>query len=168
MTIKAIQARFTSGNDIPVQKAMVPADEWHMAMAEIQVLKDEIIWKLSEVSQLQEQNTYLDKLASDAISTNDRQAMMLGEQEKVIEKLRKENEELLGIFKVKHHAALRFFEKEAALEAEIERLRKDAARYQWLRQGDNDEVVAKEDCRGPYLPRNEHLDAAIDAAMESR
>lgn len=36
MTIKAIEARFTSGNDIPVQKAMVPADEWKAAKAEIE------------------------------------------------------------------------------------------------------------------------------------
>lgn len=92
MTIKAIKARFTSGNDIPVQNATVPADEWRMAMAEIQVLKDEIIWNkmalenlekhcdervrnevhmfmrcrelAGQVAQLQEQNTMLDaKLA---------------------------------------------------------------------------------------------------------
>lgn len=84
-----------------------------------------------------------------------------------IERLRKENEKLLEIFKVKHHAALRFFEKEAAFEAEIERLRKDAARYRWIRHGDNDEIVMKGDCRGVYLPRNERLDAAIDAAMDA-
>ena len=53
-----------------------------------------------------------------------------------------------------------------ALCDEVERLRKDAARYQWIRHGDNDEIVMKGDCRGVYLPRNERLDAAIDAAMQ--
>jgi hypothetical protein len=44
----------------------------------------------------------------------------------------------------------------------------DARRYQWLRHGDNDETVL---CNGPvdksywYLPRNEKLDEAIDAAI---
>lgn len=49
---------------------------------------------------------------------------------------------------------------------EIERLQKDAARYRWIRHGDNDEIVMKGDCRGVYLPRNEHLDAAIDEQLE--
>ena len=82
MTIKHIQARFTSGNEIPIDKAMVPADEWRTAMAEIQVLKDEYICKLSEVSQLQEQNTYLDKVSAELQDLCDRQAKRLAEVEK--------------------------------------------------------------------------------------
>jgi hypothetical protein len=46
---------------------------------------------------------------------------------------------------------------------------KDADRYRWLRHGDNDELVLRHYIRGSiettYLPRNEALDAAIDAAM---
>lgn len=52
------------------------------------------------------------------------------------------------------------------LEVENEALRKDAERYQWLRHGDNDDVVMKGDCRGVYLPRNERLDLAIDEQIE--
>lgn len=46
--------------------------------------------------------------------------------------------------------------------------RDDAKRYQWLRHGDNDELVMASyaDGSGKYLPRNERLDAAIDAQME--
>lgn len=40
------------------------------------------------VIEMCDQIEYLDKLCSDAISTNERQAMMIGEQEKVIERLR--------------------------------------------------------------------------------
>lgn len=46
----------------------------------------------------------------------------------------------------------------------------DAARYRWLRQGDNDELVIQ---HGPvahdyhWLPRLERLDAMIDAAMRA-
>ena len=54
-----------------------------------------------------------------------------------------------------------------ALISEIERLRQerdglraDAARYRWLRHGDNDELVCV-----PWMLRNEKLDAAIDAAI---
>lgn len=56
----------------------------------------------------------------------------------------------------------------AALEQQLEAARKDAERYRWLRHGDNDEVVMQ---RGPvdmtyhWLPRNERLDAIIDAAI---
>ena len=48
---------------------------------------------------------------------------------------------------------------------------KKAKRYDWLRHGDNDEKVIM---RGPvahdfvYLPRNEKLDALIDAAMATQ
>lgn len=61
----------------------------------------------------------------------------------------------------------------AAKTAEVERLRKDAERYRWLRHGDNDELVLvtyerpTEMAPPAYLPRNEELDAAIDAAMET-
>lgn len=53
----------------------------------------------------------------------------------------------------------------SAAKVELER---DAARYRWLRHGDNDERVIQ---RGPvdmtyhWLPRNERLDAMIDAQM---
>lgn len=61
-----------------------------------------------------------------------------------------------------------------ASEAECEQIRADAARYRWLRQGDNDEQVmrfhewATEVCVDPppmYLPRLERLDRYIDAAI---
>jgi len=45
----------------------------------------------------------------------------------------------------------------------------DAARYRWLRHGDNDEdIIAYADDADPFswLPRNKELDAAIDAAMK--
>ena len=48
----------------------------------------------------------------------------------------------------------------------------DAARYQWLRHGDNDETVLQKykesvfDAPTMYLPRLSQLDKAIDAAME--
>lgn len=64
-----------------------------------------------------------------------------------------------------------------ALNAALERvkvLEADARRYQWLRYGDNDEVVLmvydgkvrRFDHRfdNAWLPRNEKLDAAIDVA----
>ncbi len=47
---------------------------------------------------------------------------------------------------------------------------RDAARYRWLRHGDNDELVLQ---RGPvaddyvYLPRNAKLDEMIDRHMQS-
>lgn len=43
----------------------------------------------------------------------------------------------------------------------------NAKRYEWLRHGDNDELVIVRNTQTglDYLPRNEHLDAAIDAAM---
>lgn len=53
-----------------------------------------------------------------------------------------------------------------ALIAKVEALEADAERYQWLRHGDNDELVFQ---RGPvdmsyvYLPRNCKLDEMIDA-----
>jgi hypothetical protein len=62
------------------------------------------------------------------------------------------------------------------LRAEIAELRKDADRYQWLREGNNDELVMfthdgtasrKFDPRfdNSWLLRKEKLDAAIDAAI---
>lgn len=59
---------------------------------------------------------------------------------------------------------------------ENEALAKKSARYDWLRRGDNDEKVlirylSKPDALdGPtmYLPREVHLDAAIDAAMQPK
>jgi len=54
-----------------------------------------------------------------------------------------------------------------SLAAENKVLREDAARYRWLRHGDNDEVILVP-CTWTttgYLPRNEELDAAIDAAL---
>jgi len=59
-----------------------------------------------------------------------------------------------------------------AILAEMGRLRADAARYRWLRHGDNDEKCVRfNDGRDAmtdpfaWLLRNEELDAAIDAAM---
>ena len=46
--------------------------------------------------------------------------------------------------------------------------RLDAARYRWLREGDNDEKVMSrsgEDWDDVFVLRREKLDAAIDAAM---
>lgn len=54
------------------------------------------------------------------------------------------------------------------LRVKLSAARMDQARYQWLRYGNNDELVIQ---HGPvakdyhWLPRNERLDAAIDAAM---
>ena len=45
-------------------------------------------------------------------------------------------------------------------------LSKDAERYRWIRHGDNDESVLCSDCCGVYLPRNQHLDEAIDRLLE--
>lgn len=42
MTIKHIQARFTSGNHISIEKAMVPVTEWNAAMGEIEQLRKEL------------------------------------------------------------------------------------------------------------------------------
>ena len=66
-----------------------------------------------------------------------------------------------------------------ALEAqarEIEGLRKDAARYRWLRHGDNDEKVLKTYTSRPskpgettmFLPRNGELDRLIDTARATQ
>jgi hypothetical protein len=44
---------------------------------------------------------------------------------------------------------------------------KDAERYRWLRHGDNDDLVMIVCNKETWLPRNEHLDAAIDKAMNS-
>lgn len=46
----------------------------------------------------------------------------------------------------------------------------DAERYQWLRYGDNDEIVIQHGPVAPdyhWLPRNERLDAMIDAARQA-
>lgn len=61
--------------------------------------------------------------------------------------------------------------------AELAALRRDAARYRWLRHGDNDELVMRSygdkggarpfdpKIDGCWLPRNDELDRAIDAAL---
>jgi len=49
---------------------------------------------------------------------------------------------------------------------EWEAMKRDAERYRWLRHGDNDEVVLRVTDDTAYLPRNEELDAAIDAAIK--
>lgn len=54
------------------------------------------------------------------------------------------------------------------LRAKVESLAADAERYQWLRHGDNDELVLQRglvDMSYVYLPRNFKLDEMIDAAM---
>lgn len=50
-----------------------------------------------------------------------------------------------------------------AMKAEIERLRKDAERYQFLRDCDLDDMAAKY-WPGGQVPTGEEFDAAIDAA----
>lgn len=53
----------------------------------------------------------------------------------------------------------------AAAEAEVERLRADAERYQWLRQNGSDSRVTEKDGFGGYCLKYDYdLDAAIDAA----
>ena len=56
----------------------------------------------------------------------------------------------------------------AALEAALDEVVRDAERYQWLRHGDNDELVLKHyvHTSGSFLPRNEQLDYEIDVAMK--
>lgn len=52
------------------------------------------------------------------------------------------------------------------LRARIESLAADAERYQWLRHGDNDELVIQHGPVAPdyhWLPRKERLDEMIDA-----
>ena len=57
----------------------------------------------------------------------------------------------------------------SALEVELAERRKDAARYQWLRHGDNDEkVIVYMEHGEAFLLRVQNLDDAIDAAMEER
>ena len=56
-----------------------------------------------------------------------------------------------------------------ALLARLDAANIDAARYRWLRHGDNDEnIIAYPDeaDTGSWLLRNKELDAAIDAAMK--
>ena len=54
-------------------------------------------------------------------------------------------------------------EAKAEVVAALDALTKDAARYHWLRHGDNDEAVIRQYREGgSYLPRNEQLDEAID------
>jgi hypothetical protein len=65
---------------------------------------------------------------------------------------------------------------EAQLAAQRERDGRDAARYRWLRQGDNDEPCLRDGNGKPFddsehyffLLRNDELDAAIDAALKDR
>lgn len=46
---------------------------------------------------------------------------------------------------------------------------RDAARYRWLRHGDNDEGLIRSDGKTQHwLLRNEELDSAIDAAMKEK
>lgn len=46
---------------------------------------------------------------------------------------------------------------------------RDAERYRWLREGDNDELVIQRQHKkvAPFLLRTEKLDAAIDAAIDA-
>lgn len=69
-----------------------------------------------------------------------------------------------GSYHIKH--------TDACYKAQIERLRKDAERYRWLRHGDNDEAVVRMSGNKrnnyPFLLRNEELDAVIDAKMKEQ
>lgn len=55
-------------------------------------------------------------------------------------------------------------------ERRIAELQRDAARYRWLRHGDNDEAVVRmsgnKRYNYPFLLRNEELDSVIDAKMK--
>lgn len=48
---------------------------------------------------------------------------------------------------------------------EIARDRKDAARYRWLRHGDNDDLVLRNCLGSVFILRNKELDAAIDKQL---
>lgn len=58
--------------------------------------------------------------------------------------------------------------------AQVETLERDAARYQWLRHGDNDEMVMRAYSvfttgkPSHFLERNESLDYLIDAAIKEQ
>lgn len=126
MTIKHIQARFTSGNDIPIDKAVVPASEWNAAMAEIQVLKDQFIWDKMAFEKLE-------KLCDERGTNEARMFMRCRELADQVGQLQEQNRwldeklaEMELVSKEKHRAALRFFEREAALEAELAEAEKNA------------------------------------------
>ena len=56
-----------------------------------------------------------------------------------------------------------------AVLARLDAAELDAARYRWLRHGDNDEKIiayADDADKFSWLPRNKELDDAIDAAMK--
>lgn len=55
MSIKHIEARFTSGNSIPITKAMVPIEEWQEVMREIEQLQYDIRRLESLVEQYREE-----------------------------------------------------------------------------------------------------------------
>lgn len=140
MTIKAIQARFTSGNDIPVQKAMVPADEWHMAMAEIQVLKDEIIWDKMAFEKLE-------KLCDERGSNEAKMFTRCRELADQVGQLQEQN---------------------TMLDKKLAEVEKDAARYRWLAWKSDTNPIMPYDCENDRLYFGHECDAAIDAAMESK
>lgn len=58
------------------------------------------------------------------------------------------------------------------LERELSEALKDAARYRWLRHGDNDESVVRMSGNKrnsyPFLLRNDELDAVIDIKMKEQ
>lgn len=56
---------------------------------------------------------------------------------------------------------MRYDQWESKSEAQ-QQLERDAARYRWLRHGDNDELVIR---GNGWLPRNDTLDALIDREM---
>ena len=41
--IKEIDLYYKSGNDVPVERATIPADKWQALKAEIEALEDEIL-----------------------------------------------------------------------------------------------------------------------------
>ena len=58
-----------------------------------------------------------------------------------------------------------------ALLARFDAAELDAARYRWLRHGDNDEKIiayADDADKFSWLPRNKELDDAIDEAMKGK
>ena len=75
-----------------------------------------------------------------------------------------------------HHVVPLYATPQPTQAREIEGLRKDAARYRWLRHGDNDEKVLKTYTSRPskpgeptmFLPRNGELDRLIDTARATQ
>lgn len=102
----------------------------------------------------------------------DNNEILIASLQRTITQLRAENKELRReIGELRMSRKMRGEEIES-LRQQLAEAQKDAERYRWLRHGDNDEDILMSyskfsQLRAPtmYLPRNEKLDTAIDAAM---